>query len=148
VFVDTNVLVQARFAPAPFHARARRALEAGPRSGAPLRLSRQILREYLAVVTRPQTWAVPLPTIEALADLERLERGHAMLEDGPAGTRGLIASWGPSRSADGRRTTPPSLPPCWRVQPGEARGARVGLVHWRGLRHGVAAADGLPALEP
>jgi predicted nucleic acid-binding protein len=91
VFVDTNVLVQARFAPAPFHARARRALEAGPRSGAPLRLSRQILREYLAVVTRPQTWAVPLPTAEALADLERLERGHAMLEDGPAVTRELIA---------------------------------------------------------
>jgi predicted nucleic acid-binding protein len=87
LFVDTNVLVQARFAPAPFHARARRALETGLRGGEPLRESRQFLREYLAVVTRPQTWAVPLPVAEALADLERLERDYAILEDGPAVTR-------------------------------------------------------------
>lgn len=90
MFVDTNVLVQARFAPAPFHARARQALEAGFRSGTKLRLSRQVLREYLAVVTRPQTWAMPLPPAEALADLERLERDYDLLEDGPAVTRELI----------------------------------------------------------
>jgi predicted nucleic acid-binding protein len=91
LFVDTNILVQARFAPAPFHLSARQALEAGFRSGEPMRLSRQVLREYLAVVTRPQTWAVPLPIAEALADLERLERGYDLLEDGPAVTQELIA---------------------------------------------------------
>jgi predicted nucleic acid-binding protein len=91
LFVDTNVLVQARFAPAPFHARARLALEAGLRGREPLRASRQVLREYLAVVTRPQTWAVPLPAAESLSDLERLERDYAILEDGPAVTRELAA---------------------------------------------------------
>jgi predicted nucleic acid-binding protein len=91
LFVDTNVLVQARFVPAPFHTRARQALAAALCSDEPLRLSRQVLREYLAVVTRPQTWAVPLPMTEVLADLERLERGYAMIEDGPAVTRELVA---------------------------------------------------------
>lgn len=51
----------------------------------------RVLREYLAVVTRPQTWAVLLPMAEALADLERLERGYDELEDGPVVTRELMA---------------------------------------------------------
>jgi len=33
---------------------------------APLRLSRQVLREYLTVVTRPQRWSTPQPLARAL----------------------------------------------------------------------------------
>ena len=90
MFVDTNVLVQARFTPAPFHARAGRALDALFRRGEPLRLSRQVMREYPAVVTRPQTWAVTLPMTDALADIGRLDRDLEILEDGPAVTLKLL----------------------------------------------------------
>ena len=55
MFIDTNVLVQSRVLGAPGHDAARASLERAFRNPEPLRISRQIMREYLAVVTRPQT---------------------------------------------------------------------------------------------
>ena len=81
-FVDTNVLVYAAAKGAPLGARARAGLDAlatrEQRS-----LSRQVLREYLAVMTRPQTWSNPLPLRQALADAELLSQRFTILEDGP-----------------------------------------------------------------
>ena len=57
----------------------------------PLRISRQIVREYLAVVTRPQTWPVAITREEALEDANRLIGGFEVLEDGPVVTESLIA---------------------------------------------------------
>ena len=48
------------------------------------------MREYLAVVTRPQTWARPLPMTDALADLDRLARQYHVLEDGPVVMQELV----------------------------------------------------------
>jgi predicted nucleic acid-binding protein len=64
-------------------ARARAALA---RSGIdePLVISRQVLREYLAVVTRQQTWGDALPLRVAMADAEIFCRRFRVLEDGPA----------------------------------------------------------------
>jgi len=45
VFVDTNILVFANTATAPFHAEAQAALQSFASSGAELWISRQILRE-------------------------------------------------------------------------------------------------------
>ena len=59
MFVDTNVLVVARSAKAPNRQAALDALSRERRTET-LRISRQVVREYLAVVTRPQTWASPL----------------------------------------------------------------------------------------
>ena len=53
MFVDTNILVKSRIQEAPDHDAARTALDRAFRDAEPLRISRQILREYLAVVTRP-----------------------------------------------------------------------------------------------
>ena len=64
MFVDTNVLVNARFLEAPDHEIARASLERAFSGPEPIRISRQVLREYLAVVTRPQTWLVPIPPRE------------------------------------------------------------------------------------
>lgn len=70
------------------HDAGRRALDrAGEEQPA---LSRQVLREYLAVVTRPQTWSVPLPRTQAIADVLELSRAFAILEDGPAVTPILL----------------------------------------------------------
>ena len=85
MFVDTNVLVVARAANAPGHDAALATL-AAMRREEPLRISRQVLREYLAVVTRPQTWASPLPMPDALLDMRRFASAFEVLEDGQAVT--------------------------------------------------------------
>ena len=91
MFVDTNILVKSRFREAPDHDAARTALDRAFRDTEPLRVSRQVLREYLAVVTRPQTWVVGITREEALADVERLAGVLEMLEDGPVVTDRLLA---------------------------------------------------------
>ena len=68
MFVDTNILVNARIREAPHHYSARTSLERALGGPEPLRISRQIMREYLAVVTRPQAWPVPITRGEALDD--------------------------------------------------------------------------------
>ena len=74
MFVDTNILVNARILEAPHHESARAGLESALRGSEPLRISRQVMREYLAVVTRPQAWPVPITRGEALDDIGRLNQ--------------------------------------------------------------------------
>jgi predicted nucleic acid-binding protein len=81
-FVDTNVLVYATASSAPFRDRARAAL-VRLAANEPLSVSRQILREYVAVMTRPQTWGRALSLAEALTDAAVFERRFTILEDGP-----------------------------------------------------------------
>ena len=91
MFIDTNVLVMSRIPGAPDHAAARTSLERAFRNPEPLRISRQVIREYLSVVTRPQTWPVALSREEALADVSRLIATFEILEDGPHVTDSLLA---------------------------------------------------------
>ncbi len=91
MFVDTNVLVNARFIEAPDHEAARASLESAIEKPEALRISRQILREYLAVVTRPQAWPVAISRNDALDDLNRFAAAFEVLEDGPVVTDRLIA---------------------------------------------------------
>ena len=91
MFVDTNVLVKSRIREAPDHETARARLERALQEPQPLRISRQVLREYLAVVTRPQTWRVSITREEALDDVDRLTRAFEVLEDGPVVTDFLVA---------------------------------------------------------
>ena len=48
------------------------------------------MREYLSVVTRPQTWPIAITREEALLDVSRLLSGFEILEDGPRVTDSLI----------------------------------------------------------
>jgi predicted nucleic acid-binding protein len=73
MFVDTNVLVHASVPAAPDREKARAALSTYAASGETLCINRQVLREFLAVITRPQTWILARTTPEA-----------AVAEDGPA----------------------------------------------------------------
>ena len=90
MFIDTNVLVNSRILEAPHHEMARARLERALRDNEPMRISRQVVREYLAVVTRPQTWPVAMTREEAIEDVIRLITGFDVLEDGPAVTEWLI----------------------------------------------------------
>ena len=91
MFIDTNVFVNSRVRGNPDHEAAKARLDRAIRSGEPLRISRQVVREYLSTVTRPQTWAVPVPLDDALDDARRLIHSFEVLEDGPAVTESLIA---------------------------------------------------------
>ena len=71
MFVDTNVLVRARLEAAPNHRLARQRMQDIGEGGEALRISRQVLREYLATVTRPQQWSPPIGMEPALAHLLR-----------------------------------------------------------------------------
>ena len=61
IFLDTNILVYANVASAPLHADAQARLQQLWDAGHPLWVSRQVLREYLAVLTRPQAFSQPQP---------------------------------------------------------------------------------------
>ncbi len=91
MFIDTNVLVNSRVPGAPHHDAARASLDRAFRDPEPLRISRQIMREYLAVVTRPQTWPVAITREEALEDVARLTSSFEILEDGPVVTDWLLS---------------------------------------------------------
>ena len=91
MFVDTNVLVFARVVESPDHEIAVDRLERAFQTSEPPRISRQILREYLSVVTRPLSWRAALPLREALDDVDKLLGTYSLLEDGPTVTEVLIA---------------------------------------------------------
>ena len=67
--LDTNVLVRARFEEAPSHNVARRRMQEAGESREALRISRQVLREYLATVTRLQPWSPPIAMDMALTHI-------------------------------------------------------------------------------
>ena len=91
MFIDTNVLIHARVREAPNHRLSRARLQQAVDDSEPLRISRQVVREYLAVLTRPQSWPIPLTTEDVLDDADRLIQNFEILEDGPAVTNTLLA---------------------------------------------------------
>ena len=80
--VDTNVLVYFSAEASPSHLRARIALEK-MRATEPIAVTRQILREFLAATTRPQSWGNALAMADALRSTDEFGRRFAILEDGP-----------------------------------------------------------------
>ena len=90
MFIDTNVRVNSRILEAPQHTIARLHLQRAFSSDEPLTISRQIIREYLAVVTRPQNWPVPITYEQAFEDVSTLLSTYEVLEDGPVVTDQLL----------------------------------------------------------
>jgi predicted nucleic acid-binding protein len=83
MFIDTNVLVHASAVGAPMRQQSRSALSQIAAT-VPLRISRQVLREFVAVITRPQTWAHAQTVAQAASAAAMLARDFEILEDGPA----------------------------------------------------------------
>ena len=91
MFIDTNILTSASVLEAPNHVIARESLNRALLEGEAVRISRQVVREYLAVMTRPQTWDIPLTREEVLRDARRLLTAFDVLEDGPLVSEILMA---------------------------------------------------------
>jgi predicted nucleic acid-binding protein len=90
VFLDTNVLVYAAVPEAPLHAAARRQVDALALSGAPAWTSRQVLREFLAVLTRPQSFTLPVSASVLVTAVHSFERRFSVAEDSAAVTTALL----------------------------------------------------------
>lgn len=80
-FVDTNILVYANWSGAERHEDARLQLMTLGSAGTETCVSRQVLREFLAVVTRPQGAVVPMSVDEAVETVRDLGSLFLILED-------------------------------------------------------------------
>jgi predicted nucleic acid-binding protein len=94
VFVDTNILIYARAAGSPFHALASTKLRNLAAAGHPLWTSRQVLREYLATMSRPGTLTAPLAMATLISDVQVLGTQLAIAEDGAAVMARLLMLFG------------------------------------------------------
>jgi predicted nucleic acid-binding protein len=90
VFVDTNVLIYANLALSPFHAAATDALHLLNAAGAQVWISRQVLREYLAGMTRPGALTGTISTADLVADIRSFSEQFFVAEDGPGVTDELV----------------------------------------------------------
>jgi len=90
LFIDTNVLVEAT-GTGENHAAAQRSLWRIAQRGRNC-ISRQVLREYLATVTRPRGHGErnPMPIHLALENVRYFELQYRVLESRPRITRGLV----------------------------------------------------------
>ncbi|HZB95612.1 MAG TPA: PIN domain-containing protein [Herpetosiphonaceae bacterium] len=91
LFLDTNVLVYANVAQAPLHQLALQTIQAYDASGRQLWISRQIIREYLATVTRPQTFATAMPMGLAVARARYFQQRFHVAEETADVTTRLLA---------------------------------------------------------
>jgi predicted nucleic acid-binding protein len=88
VFLDSNVLVYSAVPSSPFHAAATKALADLRAAGVVLCISRQILREYTAVLSGKLVPPIPMPTV--VADVRYYLGAFRILEDGAAVTGELL----------------------------------------------------------
>jgi predicted nucleic acid-binding protein len=89
-FVDTNIMVFATVEDAPLYPIARQTLEQLWLNRSELWISRQVIREYLAVLTRPQTYAIRLTRDEILAAVRGLLTRFRIAEDSALVTNELL----------------------------------------------------------
>jgi predicted nucleic acid-binding protein len=91
VFVDTNVLVYASFAELPLASTARRRMRALLGEDVSFWTSRQVLREFLSVATRPGVFQHGPPIRDILAAVRSWERQLLIAEDDADITANLLS---------------------------------------------------------
>lgn len=90
VFIDTNVLVYAALSRSALNLTAKNRLKTLGQQGVPLWIRRQVLREFLAVMTRPGELTEELP-VAALIEVARYLEGHFLIaEDSSRVTERLL----------------------------------------------------------
>ncbi len=90
VFINTNILIYANVASAPYHQLAIKTLQNLDNSGSELWISRQILREFIATLTRPQTFVNTQPPEVIIERIQFFEQCFQAAEDGSQVTARLL----------------------------------------------------------
>ena len=90
LFVDTNILIYANVATAPLHEAAINSLRNAYQAKLPLWISRQVLREFIAARTRPQTFAQPSTPDVVIERIRYLETRFQVADDTAIVTEHLI----------------------------------------------------------
>ena len=90
IFIDTNILIYANVAESPFHESALRAIEFYYKEGYELWISRQVLREYLAILTRPNLFTNPKPVSILIDRIRYFESRFLIAEDSLLVTKKLL----------------------------------------------------------
>lgn len=90
IFIDTNILIYANALTSPFHQVAVDTIETLVKNGTELWISRQVLREFLMALTRPQTFVNPQPIEVLVARVQWFERQFQIAEDNAQVTSNLL----------------------------------------------------------
>ncbi len=90
VFIDTNILVYANLGQSPFHDYAVARLQELQDINSSLYISRQVLREYLASMTRPGILTADIPIASLVRDVHGFESDLIVLDDVPIVTSKLL----------------------------------------------------------
>src|SRR5687768_9886934 len=90
IFLDTNILVYANTVGSPLRDLAQQALKELNDTGSVLYISRQVMREYLAALTRPQGPIALVPVALLIPDIRQFEAEFRVVEDGPQVTEKLL----------------------------------------------------------
>ena len=110
VFIDTNILIYAQQQLSPFHAPAVAKLHQLAAAGHALWISRQILREYLAAMSRPGATTPPVSMASLITDVQAFAQQFL---EARKGVGSLFSTTG--------RDSPP-LPAEWQVCQRQATG--------------------------
>jgi predicted nucleic acid-binding protein len=94
VFIDTNILVYANLGQSPFHSHAVSRLQELQDNDCSLYVNRQVLREYLAAMTRPGSLTADIPVFSLVEDVRGFENDLIVLDDVPAVTEKLLETVG------------------------------------------------------
>lgn len=90
-FIDTNILIRSRFAQYPEHQQARALIESLLRQATELWISRQVIREFIANVTRPQAGISPISSDRIEDHVAAFEAVFHIADDDVNITRQLLA---------------------------------------------------------
>ncbi len=91
LFLDTNTLVQANIRTAPRHREAILAFRRLRGAKTKLWINRQVLREYLSVVTRPQSFMQPMDSAQAASRIVYFQSHFHIAEDNAKVTTELVS---------------------------------------------------------
>ena len=94
LFIDTNILIYANVATAPLHEQALNSIKTAHQAKRPLWISRQVLREFIAARTRPQTFAEPSTPNVVIERVRYLEEQFQVADDTAAVTSQLVKLMG------------------------------------------------------
>ena len=93
LFIDTNILVYANVIETPFHEQALAVLNAAHKAGRDIWISRQVIREYLVTMTRPQAFE-NLPKTTLLEQVEQFIERFQIADDTATTTGQLVKLMG------------------------------------------------------